>query len=85
MPEGPFKNGIKSWFMLPLSGSCSYKKPKYQRFKVQMYENLKLYGKVEYFLVHTYQNVQRMLTYYIYLVILIMFELKQMNINLMCL
>jgi hypothetical protein len=28
-----------------------------------MYENLELYGKVEYYLIHTYQNVQRMLAY----------------------
>lgn len=28
-----------------------------------MYENLELYGKVEYFLIHTYQNVQRMLAH----------------------
>jgi len=28
-----------------------------------MYENLELYGRVEYFLVHTYQDVQQMLAY----------------------
>ena len=28
-----------------------------------MYENLELYGRVEYFLIHDYQNEQRMLAY----------------------
>ena len=28
-----------------------------------MYENIESYGRVEYFLIHTYQNIQRMLAY----------------------